>query len=153
MSEVLHIPPEFDEAAVVPPVDYEATSAQLKIDIEGLAERVMYSRAALTARLTQHTVFVNGLVKTEGVEMVLGSSRTPSELAEMTLMAVLALRNQHRGPVDLIWRVEPEFREQDGNVDLYVRLCFEPSLTQVAAGVWVEKRMAELTPFGTWAHV
>jgi len=71
---------------------------------------------------------------------------TVERMCAMTLTAVTAYRNSVPGPVDLVWRVEPELRTdpETGTRSLYCRLCFEPSLVNVANGVWVESRLSLL---------
>lgn len=116
----------------------EDIALKLKADIEALVEgRVMYSRSALTARLTQHTVICNGsFLGEEGTVRIAPSD--PQDMADATLRFAEIMRRAISGPVDLVWRVEPRF-EQDGK--LYTRLCFEPVIQQVAPGVWVEQRL------------
>ena len=115
---------------------------KLRTDIEGLSDSApMYSRNAYTHRRTPHVVFANGSRKAE-TEMSCPVD-TVERMVANTLIAVVAYRNSVPGPVDLVWRIEPELRTdpETGQRSLYCRLCFEPSLTKVAHGVWVESRL------------
>ena len=122
----------------------EALVEKLRKDIESMSTgALMYSRTAYTARRTPHVVFSNGVRKTEGEMSV--PVDTVEKMCVATLVAVVAYRNSIPGPVDLVWRIEPELREdpETGVRSMYCRLCFEPSLTKVANGVWVESRLTE----------
>ena len=115
---------------------------KLRKDIESMSHgQVMYSRTAYTARRTPHVVFTNGVRKEESATYA--PVDTDEVMCAMTLTAVTAYRNSIPGPVDLVWRIEPELRTdpETGTRSLYCRLCFEPSLTKVAHGVWVESRL------------
>ena len=118
---------------------------KLRTDIEGLSDSApMYSRNAYTHRRTPHVVFANGVRKEEFAAYA--PVDTDEVMCAMTLTAVTAYRNSIPGPVDLVWRVEPKLQTdpETGVRDLYCRLCFEPSLVNVANGVWVESRLSLL---------
>ncbi len=135
MAIAKRLPPIAETA----PDESAAILADLKKRIEALGEgHVMWSRGALTARGTAHLIFVNGVVSREGRPVARSGRLTLAEIADDTFGAVRAYRNMIPGAVELVWRVEPEVTE-DGN--LYVRLCFEPSMALVADGVWVESRL------------
>lgn len=118
-------------------------AAWLKTSIEALTERhPTWSRSAYTTRQTIHRVFSNGVAKAE-MENHAPAWSDPQKLAQRTFEVILAYRREIQGPVDLIWRVEPEMIRRDHGVECYVRLSFEPSLIRVAGGVWVEQRLTE----------
>jgi hypothetical protein len=128
-------------------LEHSDVLSKLTRDIEALSDGpVTWSRGALTPRRTQHTVFVNGEITLEGAERPLVDANVET-LAQMTLEAVKAHRGSIEGPVGLVWRIEPELHLFGDRLQLYTRLCFEPSLTQVAPGVWVETRMTESFPW------
>lgn len=123
-------------------LDVSAVLDALRERIEALSDtHPMYSRNAYTHRRTMHRIFANGALVEEGAERphIFGNLQF---LADSTYDAVKAHRDSIDGPVDLVWRVEPELREgPEDRLALYCRLCFEPSLTRVAPGVYVEQRM------------
>ena len=122
----------------------EALVERLRKDIESMSTgALMYSRTAYTARRTPHVVFANGSIRPEGQMSV--PVDTVEIMCANTLTAVTAYRNSIPGPVDLVWRMEPKLRAdpETGVRSMYCRLCFEPSLTKVANGVWVESRLTE----------
>ena len=119
----------------------EGILAKLKADIEALSDgAIMWSRSVYTARRTVHRIFKNGMEIPEGGIAILMGDVDLAELAERQLIAIKAYRQTIAGDVDLVWRVEPEARVgEGGELNLYTRLCFEPSLDNVAKGVWVER--------------
>ena len=132
------------ESIVFEPITDEQHVEGLRTSIEALAVGVpMYSRNAYTHRRTPHVVFKNGYEVREG------DPAPPVDLLAVmcreTLNSVTAYRNSIPGPVDLVWRIEPELRTNPatGTRSLYCRLCFEPSLANVAKGVWVDSRLTE----------
>jgi len=130
------------ESPVIEPLTDEQLVEKLRKDIESMSHgQVMYSRTAYTARRTVHVIFANGSRKAE-TEMSCPVD-TVERMVANTLIAVVAYRNSVPGPVDLVWRIEPELRTdpETGTRSLYCRLCFEPSLTKVAHSVWVESRL------------
>ena len=133
------------EPPVIEPLTDEQLVEKLRTDIESLsAGSPMHSRNAYTHRRTPHVVFANGAIRPEG-----GMSQpidTVERMCAMTLTSVTAYRYTVPGAVDLVWRVEPELRTDPatGTRSLYCRLCFEPSLVNVAHGVWVESRLSML---------
>lgn len=124
-----------------------ALEARMRTQIEALCEgRVEYSRTAMTARLTQHKQFVNGAEKAEMEVAAKHGGRPVEELVDATIHAVKSYRASIDGPVNLVWRIEPEISEDADGPRVYVRLCFEPVIVNLAPGVWVEKRITE----GDW---
>ena len=119
----------------------EYVISDLKASIEALGDgRPMWSRGALTARCTQHIVFINGSLHEEGT--VVASVIAPDrDLARLTFEAVKAYRETIPGQATLVWRSEPTIERQDGYTRVRVRLCFEPTLIKVANGVWIEERL------------
>ena len=131
------------------PLTDEQLVEGLRISIEGLAVGApMYSRSAYTSRHTAHAIFKNGFAVREN-EMSVPVDTVPT-MCRNTLAAVTAYRNSIPGPVNLVWRIEPELRvdPETGVRSLYCRLCFEPALTCVAKGVWAEDR---LTNTDSWS--
>lgn len=146
--KAVELPPQISEA------DQQALD-KLKSDIEALsaAGRILWSRGALTPRLTQHIVFANGAEKPETQAPAFLAEASVVDLCAMTLIAVTAYRQKFEGPVDLIWRREPSLDSHwgGGKIAVSVRLCFEPTLVQVASGVWVEERLTRTGPSGLYA--
>lgn len=133
------------ETVTIEPLTDEQLVEKLRKNIESMSHgQVMYSRTAYTARRTPHVVFANGVRKEEFAAYA--PVDTDEVMCAMTLTAVTAYRNSIPGPVDLVWRVEPKLQTdpETGARDLYCRLCFEPSLANVAKGVWVESRLSLL---------
>lgn len=108
----------------------EASLAWLTQEITALSDlAVMWSRSAYTARRTFHIAFANGFILSEGQELPLAVRYVPKDdpqaMAEAVLAGVLDYRSSIKGPVGLVWRCEPEFR--DDMTYIYTRLCFEPA--------------------------
>ncbi len=129
------------EGTIEIPYDEEIL-AELKTAIEALSQGVtMYGRTAYTARRTPYAAFGNGAQRDE---MTAPTYPTEDlrELVAMHLIAITAYRQTLNGPVDLVWRCEPEVRIVEGGKPmLYSRLAFEPTITQVANSVWVEEML------------
>lgn len=118
--------------------DTASLTRWLTRQVEGLSNNPpAYSRTAYTPRRTRHVIFVDGALKEEGC----GCS--PAELVEIQFTAIKAYRQTIPGPVDVVWRIGPEIAYPNGRARIYTRLCFEPSLTQVAKGVWVAEGLTE----------
>ncbi len=121
----------------------EEVLAKLKRSIESLCDGViMWSRSAYTARRTAHHIFINGVDLPEGDCYEQFVDLDLPDLAERQLITIRAYRQTFPQDVGLVWRCEPEVRvTEEGHLRLYTRLCFEPSLTKVAQGVWVENHV------------
>lgn len=130
----------------------EGLEHRLFESIEALVDgRITHSSGATTDRGTVHRVFRNGVRVLEGA--VVPHEAKPvsadngfkayceaiQDIEARTILAIRAYRDEIKGPANLVWRVKPELR--DGSV--YVRLSFEPSLRQVAPGIWIEERLLD----------
>lgn len=102
-----------------------------------------------THRGTKFIVFgVNGVLE-EGAESV-WSDLSAQKASEAVFGHVAAYRRTFNGPVDLVWRRDAELDRSERGIRMTVRLCFEPTLVQVAKGVWVESRLAQMDPNTEW---
>lgn len=120
--------------------------AELKSQIEALSDgAVMWSRNALTNRRTPHKQFINGAEVHEHRDGgdTIWSSMPLGELITAQRVAITRYRESIEGPVDLVWRREPEIRRSDKGVSLYTRLCFEPSIIEVSKGIWVNVELSD----------
>lgn len=101
----------------------DGVAAMVKAEICLMAEwPYLNSSFAWTPRHTEFFVIANGKLKTQGMPVPVATS--PIGMAHQSIQVVRDLRARHDGPVQLIWRDEPEFDPKTH--DLYLRLCFEP---------------------------
>lgn len=121
--------------------------AELKSQIEALSENApAWSKSAYTNRRTVPKAFRNGAESIESrssVETSPWSTMSVTDLLTAQRVAITRYRESFAGPVDLVWRCEPEIRRSADGVSVYTRLSFEPTLIKVATGVWVEQPMTE----------
>lgn len=128
------IPPPISEA------DQQALDG-LKTGIEKLGHRTpMTSLTWGTHRDTVNIVFDQFGVLPEGSE-TRWSDASAQDVAWQVFNHVAAYRQSIAGVVDLVWRRYPEIDRSERGVRITTRLCFEPTLVQVAQGVWVEVRL------------
>ena len=140
-TRILKFKPLAGESKEIPLTDEDCAACEwLRKAIERLsASAPMWSRSAYTHRYTRHIVFSTGNHRQEG-EIVPWWDGNVLKCAEMTFEAVREYRDRILGPVDLVWRCEPEVTRSEAGVRLYARLCFEPHLRPHAKfdGVWVQ---------------
>lgn len=116
---------------------------RLQAQIEGLCDsRPMFSKSALTHRRSEHVQFINGAQCASGEDCIPNGGRSTEELCLATFIAVRSYFLTFRGPVNLVWRVEPMIEDRPDGKHIYTRLCFEPSLVQVSKDVWISARIA-----------
>jgi hypothetical protein len=85
----------------------------------------LYSLTAFTPNHTAFTVIRNGVPKVEGEKG--WPPVAPLDMVADSIRFARRMRAEINGPAALIWRCTPAF-EEDGT--LYMRLCFEPLLTE-----------------------